>query len=48
MTRYCVIFSDGWRVALVHGLLKQPEPGVYRRVRDACRAAAQRNMALDP
>ena len=45
--RYCVVWQDGWRVALLHGLLKQPEPGVYRTVREACAESDRRNMALE-
>ena len=45
---YCVVATPaGWQVALLHGTLKQPEPGVYRRVRDACREATRRNAALE-
>ena len=45
---YCVVATPaGWQVALLHGTLKQPEPGVYRHVREAIAASRQRNAALE-
>jgi hypothetical protein len=47
VTRYCVVWQDGWRIAMQTGTRKDVEPGSYRRVRDACREAARLNMALE-
>lgn len=45
---YCVVHTaEGWQVALLHGTLKQPEPGVYRTVRQAIRVSMARNSALE-
>lgn len=44
---YCVVYQDGWRLALLSGRKKDVLPETFRRVRDACRRAAALNMALE-
>lgn len=43
---YCVVWQDGWRVALLSGKHKDVMPGTFRRVRDAIRQSNALNMAL--
>lgn len=43
---YCVVYQDGWRLALLSGRKKDVLPETFRRVRDACREAMRLNEAV--
>ena len=44
---YCVVYRDGWRVALLAGRRKDVMPGNFRSVRQACREAERLNASLE-
>lgn len=47
MTRYCVVWQDGWRLALLSGRHKDVQPGSFRSVRAAIAESRRLNAALE-
>lgn len=44
---YCVIWQDGWRIALLTGKHKDVMPGTFRSVRAACAECGRLNAAYE-